>query len=400
MHDKASSSARDVIWLRVAEIFLKGRNRRRFFSAFVRHARRLLADLPEGEVEALHLSAQVLHPPELRARCLERLSRLCGLASMSVARQVDPSVEAIAAAAIERARALPPGTTFKIETRRQDKRFPMTSQEVSREIGARVVGATGLGVDLHHPACTISIVIGAGTARLFSETIDGPGGLPVGTSGQVSLLLSGGIDSPVAGWSAMRRGCQLHAVYFHSFPYTGDKSKEKVLDLARLLAPWQGELAVHVVGFTDVQKALREAGPADLAVLLYRRMMMRAGSLLAVREGSSALVTGESLGQVASQTLANLAVIEDAATLPVLRPLLTYDKLDIVRTAQRIGTYETSILPYDDCCTLFVPKHPATRGRLHDVEAAESALDVAALARALADAAERFVVDTSTPPSS
>jgi thiamine biosynthesis protein ThiI len=388
----ASGGARDVILLRVGEIFLKGRNRRSFYDAFVRRARELVADLPGVRVEAMYLRAAVLHPPELRGACLARLARLFGLSSMSVARTVDRSVDAMAEAAVASARALPAGASFKIDTRRRDKRFPVPSQEVSRLVGARVVEATGAPVDVHAPDRVIHVEIGDERCFVYDSVVEGPGGLPIGVSGQVSLLLSGGIDSPVAGWSAMRRGCSLHAVYFHSFPYTGDKTKDKVIDLARRLALWQGAIVLHVVGFTDAQKALRAAGRPELCVLLYRRMMMRAASALARREGSSALVTGENLGQVASQTLDNLAVIEDAATLPVLRPLITYDKQDIIRVAQRIGTYETSILPYDDCCALFVPKHPATRARVGTLEAAEAGLDVAAMAEALADGAERIAV--------
>jgi tRNA uracil 4-sulfurtransferase len=382
----------DVIVLRVAEIFLKGRNRNAFFRALVRNARRLVADLDGVVVEPAYMRVVVSHPPALRAAALARLERLFGLASMSPARVVERDLEALAAAAVAEAEALPAGATFKVETRRGDKTFPMTSQEISKEVGGRVVAATGLPVDVHRPDHVLWVEVGAERCFVYGSVVPGPGGLPVGTSGKVSLLLSGGIDSPVAGWYAMRRGCTLGAVYFHSFPYTGDKTKEKVLELAGQLAAWHGPLPVHVVHFTDVQKELRAAGRAELAVLLYRRMMIRAAGLLARREGARALVTGDNLGQVASQTLENLAVIEDAATLPVLRPLITFDKLEIIAQARRIGTYETSIQPYEDCCSLFVPKHPATRARIADLRHAERDLDVDALAGALADGAERHVV--------
>jgi len=388
-----SSASSDTIVLRVAESFLKGRNRNSFFKAFVRNARRLVRDLPGVEVESLYLRAMVHHPPELRDKVLARLARLFGLASMSVAHGCEPTIEAMSATALALARELPPNATFKVETRRRDKRFPTRSPEVSRLVGGAVYQQLGLPVDVHSPDHVLHVEIGPERTFLFCDVVAGPGGLPVGVSGRVGLLLSGGIDSPVAGWSAMRRGCVIDAIYFHSFPYTGDKTREKVLDIARILARWQGRLAVHVVHFTEVQKALRDAGRAELAVLLYRRMMMRAASLIAEREGCAALVTGENLGQVASQTLQNLGVIEQAATMPVLRPLITYDKLEIIDVAQRIDTYETSILPYEDCCSLFVPKHPATRGRLDDLLDAESSLDVDALALGLADAAERVVVD-------
>jgi tRNA uracil 4-sulfurtransferase len=388
----ATSDNRAVIVLRVGEIFLKGGNRRLFYRQFLKNARRLVADLDGVTVESAYLRAVVHHPPELRRACLERLERLFGLVSMSPAAPVACDLDAITAAAARPVAALPEDATFKIESKRRDKRFPMTSQDVSREVGGRVALATGRRARMREPDLTVRIEIDSDRAFVFSEVIGGPGGLPVGSGGNVALLLSGGIDSPVAGWSAMRRGCHASAVYFHSFPFTGDKTREKVLSLARELARWQGRMAVYVVHFTQVQKALRDHGKPELAVLLYRRMMMRAASRIAVRERAAALVTGENLGQVASQTLENLAVIEDAASLPVLRPLITYDKQEIVAAAQRIGTFETSILPHDDTCSLFVPKHPATRARIGDLRAAEEGLDTDAMADELAANAERVIV--------
>ncbi len=360
--------------------------------ALVDNARRLVGPLGGVTVEPAHLRVLVHHPPALERRVLERLGHLFGLHSMAPATVTGRDLDAIAASAVNEAGRLPAGTTFKVETNRRDKRFALTSQQISAEVGGRVARATGLPVDVHDPAFVIRIEVATEATFVFSRMVPGPGGLPVGTAGHVTLLLSGGIDSPVAGWSAMRRGCTLSAVYFHSFPYTGEKTREKVLDLARRLCPWHGPIAVHVVHFTEVQKALRASGPAELAVVLYRRMMMRAASRIAAAERSLALVTGENLGQVASQTLANLAVIEDAAGLPVLRPLLTFDKSEIIARAQAIGTFDLSILPYEDCCQLFVPRHPATRARLDEVRAAESRLDVAALAADLAAHAERIMV--------
>lgn len=389
----------DVIVLRIAEIFLKGRNRHIFFAALIRNIRRLLADLDGVRVEPIYLRAVVRHPPALREAVIERLGRAFGVSSMSLGTSVPAELDAIAAVAGDYLEATPAGTSFKVESRRHDKSFLPRSNELSREVGARLVARTQRPVDVHRPALTIQVEIGrrdqGEPSFVFGQVVPGPGGLPVGTAGSVGLLLSGGIDSPVAGWAAMRRGCRMVAIYFHSFPYTGDKTREKVLDLARHLAGWQGTISVYVVHFTEVQKALREHARAELAVLLYRRMMMRAASRLAEREQLQALVTGENIGQVASQTLANLAVIEDAATLPVLRPLVTFDKHEIVRLAQRIGTYETSIQPYEDCCALFVPKHPATRARVRDLTQAEDGLDVDAMADALARDAEHVLVHSS-----
>jgi thiamine biosynthesis protein ThiI len=334
-------------------------------------------------------------------RTIDRVGRVFGLQSISPAvslprtKSTEADLDAIAVEAVALAREAARGgkPTFKIETRRTDKAFPLTSIEISRDVGARVVGELDLPVDVHTPALEIGVELGLERSFVFSQTIQAPGGLPVGVTGRVNLLLSGGIDSPVAGWLAMKRGCAISATYFHSFPYTGDQTKEKVIDLARLLTPWHGPIHLHVVHFTEAQKQLRDSGRADLAVILYRRMMMRVACRIAAAERALAIVTGENLAQVASQTLENLGVIEEASTLPVLRPLLTYDKLETIALAQKIGTFETSIQPYEDCCQLFVPANPVTRARLQDAIDAEAGLDVTAIADDLANRAERIVVE-------
>ncbi len=383
-----------TIVLRVAEIFLKGANRRIFVKQFSKNARRLISGTG-AELEVMYLRFLVHYPEGQKEVVMGRLGRLFGLHSMSPAILVEKDMESIASEAMRQAKELAPGTSFKVKTNRRDKRFPMGSMEVSMEVGGRIHTELGLPVAMKNPDVTVAIEIGETRSFVYTQTIPGPGGLPVATAGRVGLLLSGGIDSPVAGWAAMRRGCVLSAIYFHSFPYTGDKSKEKVLELAKHLAAYQSKLRVHVVHFTEVQKQLREHGPGDLAVLLYRRMMMRTANKIAEAHHLKALVTGENLGQVASQTLENLTVIEDASKMPILRPLITYDKLDIISKAQEIGTYETSILPYDDCCSLFVPKHPATKARIADLVKAEEGLDVDALAQGLADNAEEIVIKPS-----
>src|SRR6185295_17941793 len=247
-------------------------------------------------------------------------------------------------------------------------------------------------VDVHKPALRLGIEVGTDVAYVFAAEHDAPGGLPVGASGSGLLLLSGGIDSPVAGWLAAKRGLALDAVYFHSPPYIGEKSRDKVLALGRILARWQALRSVTVIPFTEAQKHLRDAGPAELAVVLYRRMMMRIADEIADRLEASALVTGENLGQVASQTIENLTAIEAAARRVILRPLVTYDKVETTALARRIGTYETSILPFEDCCSLFVPPHPATHARLVDAERAEAKLDLASEVAAAVAGAERIPV--------
>jgi thiamine biosynthesis protein ThiI len=387
---------RSAILCRYGEIFLKSGNRKRFEGALRRNVVAALRDLPKVGVETPHGRIVVHVDAEVVDDACQRLARVFGLVSFSPAARVPADIHAIGEAAVAAARAALASAaapaSFKIESRRADKRFPLPSPEISRVVGARVVDATQLAVDVHHPALRIGVEVGTETAFVYAGARAAPGGLPVGSSGRALLLLSGGIDSPVAGWLAAKRGLALDAIYFHSPPYIGEKSKDKVLALGKILARWQAVDSVTVVPFTDAQKKLRDAGPAELGVILYRRMMMRIADAVADTLGADALVTGENLGQVASQTIQNLSTIERAARRLVLRPLATYDKVETTGLARRIGTYETSVLPFEDCCSLFVPDHPATGARLVDVERVESKLDVGALVAAAAGAAERIAL--------
>jgi thiamine biosynthesis protein ThiI len=390
---------RAAILCRYGEIFLKSGNRRRFEGALRRNVAAALAGLPNVGIDAPHGRVVVHTDPADAEEACARLERVFGLVSLSRAARVPADIDAIGDAAVEAARAASAGTpagargpTFKVESRRSDKRFPLPSPEISRVVGARIVAALGLPVDVHAPALRIGVEVGAGTAFVYAGSHAAPGGLPVGSSGRALLLLSGGIDSPVAGWLAAKRGLALDAIYFHSPPYIGEKSRDKVLTLGRILARWQAAGSVTVVPFTDAQKQLRDAGPAELAVVLYRRMMMRIADTVADSLGADALVTGENLGQVASQTIQNMSAIDAAARRFVLRPLATYDKVETTALAKRIGTYETSVLPFDDCCSLFVPDHPATAARVADAERAEAKLDVAAIVATAAGAAERVAL--------
>jgi thiamine biosynthesis protein ThiI len=393
--DRQAHPLGHVVVLRVGEVFLKGRNRPRFESILLANVRRTLTGQPSVSVEP--------GQGRLFARCQEgdvstvvgRLSRVFGITSVSAGLEVEPELGSIAAGALRLVReqtADTPGCSFRVTAKRSDKSFPLNSQEIGREVGAVIVGEAGLPVDLHNPDLVVGVEVGPRCTFVFAGRTPGPGGLPVGTTGEVGLLLSGGIDSPVAGYLMQKRGCVLHPVYFHSFPYTGERTQDKVERLARLLAPAQPAMELSVVPFTDAQLAVRDRCPADLAVVLYRRLMMRIASKLAGGLGCRALATGENLGQVASQTLENLAVIERAATLPVLRPLLTHDKAETITLARSIGTYDLSIEPYDDCCSLFVPKHPATRATLAQVERAEGELDVQALVDGAVGGTEQVVI--------
>lgn len=380
-----------IVLCRYGELFLKGGNRGRFERALRANVKRALAGVSGAKIEAPHGRIVVRCSDQVAADVSDRLVRVFGLVSLSVAEETAPEIDAIGAAAVAAAGAAPAGS-FKIEARRSDKHFPLTSPEIMRVVGARVVEATRRPVDVHDPSLVVGIEVGANAAYVWAGARAAPGGLPVGSSGRGLLLLSGGIDSPVAGWLAAKRGLAIEAVYFHSPPYVGEKSKDKVVSLARILGRWQACGAVTVVGFTDVQKRLRDAGPAALCVVLYRRMMMRIADRIADRVRADALVTGENLGQVASQTVTNLQVIEAAAGRLVLRPLATYDKVETTALARRIGSYQTSALPYEDCCSLFVPAHPATSARTADVERIESKLDITAIADEAAATAERIAL--------
>jgi thiamine biosynthesis protein ThiI len=272
-----------------------------------------------------------------------------------------------------------PFESFRITVQRSDKRYPSTSLEMERSLGADVKAASGARVDLTNPEKTFQVEITPKGAYLHTERINGAGGLPVGVSGRVVCLLSGGIDSPVAAWRTLSRGCQVSFVHFQSFPYLDASSRDKAITLTQSLTRWQYKSRLQVVSFGDIQHQIVAACPAPLRVVLYRRFMVRIAQAIAERERAEALVTGESLGQVASQTLSNMATIDQATTLPILRPLVGLDKESIINEARAIETYETSIEPDQDCCTLFVPRNPATHSTVEQLVAAEEALDVDAL---------------------
>jgi len=389
--------AGDVALMRYHEIVLKGRNRPYFVRRLAEHVARLVVDLPVGSVD--RASSRLLLPvhdvscwPELRAR----LARVFGLANFALAMEVplgprggDPNaaVARLGEVALARLGGRRPGS-FRVVTKRSDKLFALPSPEVSRLLGSVVKEATGARVDLENAELTVTVDIVPERAFVSVEKHAGAGGLPVSTSGRVLALLSGGIDSPVAAWRMMRRGCRVDFVHFHSMPFHDRTSQDKARELARLLVRWQLDAVLHLVPFGEVQRQIVAAVRRPLRVVLYRRMMLRIAEEIARRRQAEALVTGESLGQVASQTLGNLAVIEQAAELPVLRPLIGMDKGEISDAAAALGTLETSIIPDQDCCQLFVPRHPTTRASPEAVLRAERTLDVAALVALAADGAE------------
>jgi thiamine biosynthesis protein ThiI len=278
--------------------------------------------------------------------------------------------------------------SFRIDARRADKTFPQTSVEINRRVGAYVKERSQARVDLENAELTCWIEIVEKYALIYLERLPGPGGLPVGTSGKVVVLLSGGIDSPVAAWKMIKRGCTPVYVHFHSFPYTNKESQDKAKQLARVLSQYQLRSKIYLVPFAEVQRQIMVDTPLDTRVILYRRFMMRLAEQVARREKARVLVTGDSVGQVASQTIENIDVISRAVPMPILRPLIGDDKMEIVAVARRIGTYEISILPDQDCCSLFVPRHPETKANLSEIEHSETRLDVAEVMNAAMRSAE------------
>ena len=281
--------------------------------------------------------------------------------------------------------------TFKVESKRADKTFPMTSIQLSQYVGGELDELyPNLQVDVHHPELTVYVEIRDYAAFVHANPDPGAGGLPVGINGRAVSLLSGGIDSPVSSYMIAKRGVALEMVHFFSYPYTSPEAKEKVLELARLLTPWCGHLTVHVVPFTAIQEELRRSCPEEMFTLVMRRFMMRIAQRVAKRCGAKALVTGESLGQVASQTMDAMTVTGQVVDIPVLRPVVGMDKEEIVQISRKIGTYDTSILPYEDCCTVFTPRHPRLRPTVEEAEAAEAGLDIEAMVQAAVDGIERI----------
>jgi thiamine biosynthesis protein ThiI len=390
-----------VLLCRYGELFLKSGNRRRFASMLVNNVQAAVAGVPDAKVEAPHGRILVRVPRAHVDEAAARVERVFGLVSLSVARVVAADEAAIGDAAVAETQAAIERTprapsagrpSFRINANRADKSFPVPSMELGSRVGARVVAATGLPVDLHTPDLRIGVEVTSRGAFVYAGTRPAPGGLPVGVSGRGLLLLSGGIDSPVAGWLSAKRGLALDAIYFHSPPFIGEKSKDKVLALGKILARWGALRSVTVVPFTDAQRKLVDNGAGELAVVLYRRMMMRIADRIADGLEAGALVTGENLGQVASQTVENMTAIATVCRRVIIRPLITYDKTETTDLARRIGTFETSILPFDDCCSLFVPRHPATKARAQDAEKIEAELDVAAIVDAAVAGAERISV--------
>lgn len=363
---------RELLLVRYGEIFLKGLNRPYFIRALVRKIRYAVRDL--GAEVWVHDGRIFVNGFEDADLCIERVRRVFGVHSVCPAVEMDrEDFDALCEQAIRMMDGLQ--GTFKVAARRSDKRYPMDSPAINSEMGGRILAARpDLKVDVHTPEHVMNVEI-RDKAYLYVKVIPAVGGMPVGTNGKATLLLSGGIDSPVAGWMIAKRGVWINAVHFHSFPYTSEQAREKVLDLARKLSYSCCGIRVHIVPFTEIQLQIRDHCPEEYTTLIMRRFMMRIAERIARQEDSDALITGESIGQVASQTMEALNVTDSVVQMPVFRPLIGFDKSEIIDIARKIDTYELSSLPYEDCCTIFTPKHPATHPKVEKVAQAEEALD-------------------------
>jgi thiamine biosynthesis protein ThiI len=385
----------DSIVVHYQEIALKGKNRPWFLGRLVRNLKRATSDLDVIAVRALTGRIEIqLGPGTTREAVGERVRRTFGIANYSFAKRTALDIDVIAAAILEDLRDRT-CHAFRVSARRADKRFPMTSPQIEREIGGRIQQARGWTVDLDDADLTVHIELLTREAFYFFGKERGAGGLPSGTAGRITCLLSGGIDSPVAAYRLLKRGCVATFVHFHSYPILSRASIEKARELVRLLTMFQQRSRLYLVAFGDIQQQVVLAVPGPMRVIVYRRLMLRIAETIARARGAKALVTGEVVGQVASQTLENLQVIGSVATLPVFRPLIGMDKEEIMDQARRLGTYPISIIPDQDCCTLFTPRNPQTRGRIEQVEAAERALPVDDIVQAAVAAA--LVEDFSYP---
>lgn len=392
----------DMILVRFGEFTIKGKNRTRFENTMLRQVQRVMASFPEVSIIKEYGRLYVALNGMASEPVIAALRNVFGIVSLSPVKRTESVLESIQTTSMQFVERIDfkPGTTFKVNARRVWKQFPHGSQEMNHLVASPILQAfPGLKVDVRRPDIELRVEIRHDYTYIYYEMIPAVGGFPYGSNGKAMLLLSGGIDSPVAGWQALRRGLAIEAVHFHSYPFTSERAKQKVIDLAQVLAGYAGEVRLHLVPFTEIQTRLTQTGHDNLIITLMRRAMLRIATLLAEKQGALALVTGDSLGQVASQTLGSMNVIGKVTDLPLLRPLVMMDKSEITKIAQDIGTYELSILPYEDCCTLFVPKNPSTNPNLNIVELAESSIEnLQEMIRTAADTTETIVLKDEPQP--
>ena len=358
------------------EIFLKGLNRNKFEKKLKNNITKKLRDVEHQIV--LDQGRWFIKSNDLD-EVVDRVRRVFGVQEVSIVTEIEGTLDNIKEEALRRVKESN-AKTFKIETNRANKNFPKNSMEISREVGGYVLSnlVDNVSVDIHKPECKVQVEIREGSTYVFTndDRVKGVGGLPYGMNGSTMLMLSGGIDSPVAGYLMAKRGVELNCIYYHSHPYTSERAKDKVKDLAKILAKYTEKVNLFVVPFTEIQMEIIEKCREDELTIIMRRFMMRCACYLSEKRGIQSVSTGESIGQVASQTMEGLVVSSDVADRPVFRPLISMDKEDIIDIAKDIDTFETSILPYEDCCTIFVPKHPKTKPRVLEIRKSEEALDI------------------------
>ena len=382
-----------TIMIRYGEIHLKGQNRPFFARKLMKNIQTALQDIRCTIIKGQGRYLVRDFDEEQAEEIIGRIQKVFGVHSLCIAQELEKDLDAIAQTAID---LLTPMEgcikTFKVRSRRADKNFPIKSMELSAILGERILEALPwIKVDVVNPDKIVDIEIRE-RAYVYCGSIPGAGGMPVGTSGKAALLLSGGIDSPVAGYMMAKRGVELMCVYFHSFPYTSERAKQKVVDLATVVSAYAGQIPLYVVNFTPLQNAIYELGAEEQITLLMRRMMMRVAEGIANKAGAKALVTGESLGQVASQTMESLSCTNAVVKMPVFRPLIGFDKIEIMEKAREIGTYNISILPYQDCCTVFVPKHPLTKPKTIFLEKSEARWPYEPMVQEAIDTAELILI--------
>ena len=373
----------DIILLKLGEIVLKGLNRRSFEQKLMANVRRRLSHI--GNFRVYCLQSTVYVEPESENEdmdaAFEALKKVFGIINLTRAAGCEKDKDAIVKLAVEYLREdMLNAKSFKVESKRSDKSFPMTSIQLSQYVGGELAEAyPDTEVDVHNPELTVHIEVRDLAAYVHASPVPGAGGMPVGSNGIAVTLLSGGIDSPVSSYMIAKRGVRLVPVHFFSFPYTSEQAKDKVIELGRQLTEYCGRMTLDVVPFTHIQEEIRDKCPEEYFTLIMRRFMMRIAARIAYNAGAKAIVTGENLGQVASQTMEAMASTQAVINMPVLQPLIGMDKEEIITLSRKIGTFETSILPYEDCCTVFTPRPPKTHPKLSEVEAAESVLDIDAL---------------------
>jgi len=364
----------DTVLIRFGELSTKGKNRKDFINRLYSNVKYMLRDFESLEYRKAYDRIYIRIHDEDPAAISEKLKKVFGISSFSFTEKVDSDLQAITDTCLRIAQETDK-KTFKIITKRHDKNFPMRSDAINRACAGAILSNTDLKVDVHNPELAIRIEVHANDTYITSEKIPGAGGYPAGINGKVLLLLSGGIDSPVAAYELMKRGLMVEAVHFASPPYTSEAARNKVLTLASMVSEYQGHMHVHIINFTDLQLNIYKTAGDPYAVTLMRRMMFRLAEETAKKYGCLALGTGESIGQVASQTLESIACINDVIRIPVIRPLVCFDKVEIIDLARKIGTYETSILPFEDCCTIFDPKNPVTKPSIEKSEYYETLFD-------------------------